>query len=117
MLLYMDGALYIYIEEGTLVVIPDPLEFRLKCTIVFAFVYHFPFHKFIVLDLLLKVFFGKEVIIFSVLFIVPGGTRSCRNGECKLRQRMQKITRDGGLPCPGWSGNYDDFVLDRKSVV
>src|SRR5580698_9563218 len=79
----MDGAFDLYIEEGCLSRVPDPVQLAFEGTIVFAFIDHFPFREFVVSDLLRKGLQGNEIIIHTVLFVAPGRPGGGGNGKSK----------------------------------
>ena len=86
LLLYVNSAFYINIQHWYLLVIPDAVQLIFQSAIIFTFIYHFPFHKFILLYFMLECLCADKIIINAVPFSGPGGTGGCRNRKSQLRK-------------------------------
>jgi hypothetical protein len=109
--LYVDGAFYVDVEHGYLVVGPDAAELAFKGAVIFAFVYHFPFHELLFPDLFLEFFQAEKVVVDAVLFLSAGRAGGGRHGEGKAGEMRQQVPGDGGFAGPGRGGDDNDFVV------
>src|ERR1700733_2851453 len=105
----MDGAFDLDVQQGGLARLPDAVQLTLEGTIKLPFVDHLPFHKFIVLDLLLKTVKSDEIIIYAILLVGPWAAGGCGNGKSELVWKFcEQIAGDGCLPGTGWSRDDND---------
>src|SRR5690606_32689733 len=110
LLLNMDCALYIDIKQRKFLHPPNSIQLRFERTIIFSLVHHFPFHEFIMLNLVPEVFKGKKVIILAISLIAPWLPCCSRNRESVIRKGFEQVSRDRSLPCAGRSRDDEDLV-------
>ncbi len=112
LLLYMDAALHIHIQQRGFMQLPDPLHFAFQGTVIFSFVHHFPFYKFLLFYFIFKICYRYKLIIHFVFFIItglPGGTGN-RKSQL-LRQGVEQVPCHRCFASTGGGGNDDEFVV------
>ncbi len=94
----MNGALHLDIQQWGFSGIPDPFQLAFQGAVKFPFVDHFPFRKFVLLDLLFKGLQTKKIVVDSIGFIRAGCTGGSRHGKCNAGGIfIQQEPGNGGL--------------------
>src|SRR5665647_2237500 len=76
---YIYSTHHINIKNYIFTTACNALHFAAKCTIVTIWIYFFVFQKLMIINLLTKFFWRKEIILNTMLFIPPWSTTGCRN--------------------------------------
>ena len=83
-MLNINATFYIHIQQRGFMLLPDPFHFTFKGAIIFSFVHHFPFYKFLLVYFIFKIFYRNKIIIHLIFFIVAGLAGGAGNRKSQL---------------------------------